>query len=395
MITLFENVCKFAKKRMRCFTFIIFLFIFSACSTVRISHVSETKKISKPYWLYALPKTELYIDVELEKKIHIAGPYARFAEKYLGITNVSERSSEQFTIKDIAVNTNMVADSEQIFVVQYSKKFPWHSIRQTYDGILLAINSDEIGSSLENFFENTDFSEIQTYDPLFYKELSKSPFIREKMDTIYKTVKVDTIWTKVPVQRKTSDTLKPEDKAKEAANIIFDIRMRMFDLFSGELESLPQGEAAAYIAYELRYQEQKYLELFLGKTYITTVRKRFKIIPTNDEKQLYVVAFFSEKKGLLSDPEQDAEPILLQIKSSQAYIPAIFQILKLEKAKKDEHVFYVRIPNRATVKLLYDNHIIKEKDILYYQSGRIQRIPVSLLKKGSFYIHNNILFLNQ
>lgn len=278
----------------------------------------------------------------------------------------------------------MVADSEQIFVVQYSKKLPWRSIQQTHDGIVLAINCNEITPSVQNFFENTDFSEIQIYEALYYKELSKSPIISEKIDTIYKTVKVDTIWTKVPVQRKTSDTLKPEDKAKEAANLIYDIRMRMLDLFSGELENLPQGEAAEFIAYELRRQEQEYLELFIGKTFTTLLRQRFKIVPTNDEKNLYVVVFFSERKGLLSNSEKDAEPILLQIKSSQTYIPAIFQILKLEKAKKNEHVFYVKIPNRATVKLLYDNHIIKEKDILYYQSGRIHRIPLCLLKKRCF-----------
>lgn len=394
-MSLYENVCKFAEKLMRCFAFVILLFIFSACSTVRITHLSETKKISKPFWLYALPKSELYVDVELEKKIHIAGPYANFAEKYLGIANVSKRSFEQFTIKDISVNTNIVADSEQIFVVQYSNKLPWRSIQQTHDGIVLAINTDERNFQVQTLFENTDFSEIQSYEPLFYKELSKSPIIKEKIDTIYKTVKVDTIWTKVPVQRKTSDTLKPEDKAKEAANLIFDIRMRMLDLFSGELETLPQGEAAEYIAHELRQQEQEYLELFLGKTFITTLRQRFKIVPTYDEKNLYVVAFFSEKKGLLANPEKDAEPILLQIKSSQAYVPAIFQILKLEKAKKNEHVFYIKTPNRATVKLLYDNHIIKEKDILYYQSGRVVRIPLCLLKKGSFYIHDNVLFFNQ
>lgn len=84
---------------MRYIAFIVVLYILSACSTVRITHLSDTKKINKPFWLYALPKTELYIDIELEKKIHIAGPYANYAEKYLGISNVPKHSFEKLQLK--------------------------------------------------------------------------------------------------------------------------------------------------------------------------------------------------------------------------------------------------------------------------------------------------------
>ncbi|MCX7861640.1 MAG: DUF4831 family protein [Bacteroidales bacterium] len=377
---------------MRALVFFLLSGFLLACSSVRISHISEVKKVGKNYWLYALPKTELYIDIFIDKRTYFKGPYAEFASKYLGIQNVVQKNYEQYSIKDIKINTSQVADSEQIFLINYSKKLPWKSIQQSYDGLIYSINTvNDIPKSNE-WFENNKIHEFSAFEPILYSEVSKSPFIHEKIDTVYKQVKIDTIWSRIPVQRKTVDTLKKEDKAKEAAKIIFELRSRMYDLFSGELEYIPQGEAAVHIAQELRMQEQEYMELFLGKTFQTTLHYRFKWTPTMDEKNLYILTYFSENKGLLQNPEKDAEPIILQLKSSQSFVPAMFQILKFEKAKQKSNVFYFKFPNKAIAKVLFENNVLYEKEILLFQTGRIQKIPIAYLKRGTLKLSEPVFY---
>lgn len=379
---------------LRLLLFTLFINLLVSCSVVKINHTSQITKLNKNYWIYALPKTEIQVDVVVEKIIYIRGPYAEYSRKYLGIPNISLKNYEQYSIKDIQLKTSLVADSEQIFVIQYKKQLPWKSIVQTNDGIITGLNIHDNNYSHTKLQKRSFIQQNQSINNLLYHEVSKSPFIKEKIDTIYKQIKMDTIWVKVPTQKKYIDTLKLEEKAKEAANFIFDIRSRMFDLFSGELEILPQGESALYIADELRKQEQEYLELFIGKTFKTYQTHSFKIVPTTNENNLYVLAFFSESKGMLDSPQKDAEAIMLQVKSSQTYTPFTYQVLKLEKAK-NINAFYFKYPNKAIVKILHDNETLLEQDIWYYQNGRILKLPAKFLKKGCLYFDNEHIYLKQ
>ncbi len=370
--------------------FLLLGVVMFSCSSVKIVHVSQLKKVPKHYWVYALPKTAFHVTVTVEKTVYVKGPYAEFAAIYLGIEQVPQKNYVSYRIKDVIVNNSLLADSEQLFIIKYHKHFPWQSMLQTYDGIILSLNGEEEKNDCLNLFSNTY---IQPSDvDILYTEVSKSPIVKEKIDTIYKQVKSDTLWVRVPVQRKSTDTLRAEDKAKEAANFLFDLRSRMYDLFSGDMESLPEGEAADFIAQELRRQEQEYLELFIGKTFKTTEQYTFNVIPTANEQTLYPVAYFSETKGLSPLPENDREPILLRVVPFKTFKPLLHQLFKLEKAK-EVNAFYLKFPERALVQLEYDNELLMEQECWFYQTGRIQKIPVSVLKRNSYHLKSNSILV--
>ncbi len=389
-----KKVVILRKKMLQLIFLLLLTIFFFSCSTVKVYHTSQLTKFPKNYFVYVLPKTEITVDVVVEKIIYNKGPFAQYSEKYLGISNVSLTNYERYYIKDIKLNTSLVADSEQIFVITFKNKLPWKSITQTNDGIITNLNTIEKNFSVTHLQKRNYIEKNKLNDNIFYIELSKSPFVKEKIDTVFKQVKVDTLWVKVPTQRKTIDSLKPVEKAKEAAKVIFDIRTRMFDLFSGELEILPQGESAEYIAEELRKQEQEYLELFIGKTFKTYETYSFKIVPTTNENNLYTLSYFSENKGISESPQKDSEPLMLQIKSSQAYTNFTYQILKLQKAKKI-NAFYFKYPNKSVVRILHDNEILLEQDIWNYQTGRILKLPVKFLKNGCLYFDNEQIYFKQ
>jgi hypothetical protein len=181
--------------------------------------------------------------------------------------------------------------------------------------------------------------------------------------------------------------------AREAANLIFDIRSRLFDLFSGEMETLPQDDAAEVISNELRKQEKEYLELFIGKIFKTTFKKSFKIIPDKNEQNLYLISYFSENEGFSDLPQKNYKPLLLQVKSDKTLNYINQNLAKLEKNKNHKY-FYFKSPTKALVKILLDDEVLFEKEMWLYQNGLLQKIPIKLLKKKAFYIDNNYFYIN-
>lgn len=365
----------------------IFVIVFlSSCNSVQIKHVSQVKNFNKPTQIFALPKTALTVTIMIEKQIVKKGPYAEFAEKYIGIRNAPTENTEKFLLKNIEISDQRIADTEQIFVVQYKHKLPWHSIIQQNDGVILAINQvntniPDVSTNHNNFlYTNPSLEHIA------FKELSKSNYFKEKIDTIFKQVKVDTNWVRIAVPQKSIDTLKLEDKAQEAAQHIFDLRSKLFDLLTGDMETLPQGEAAKTIIEYLKYEEQEYLSLFLGKTYTTTIRYDFDVIPELNQNE-YILAYFDPNKGLVSNPTKDSKAIKINLNPYDSFKPFTMAQLQYQKAQK-KNSFPYRMPILSRLSVQLNEEIVFKKDIRIYQFGKTMEIPVCFLKKYTFNFTN-------
>lgn len=76
----------------RTFGFIAALMLFSAAAS------AQRKADPEGYLTYSLPSTVISIDVEAVQEKFYAGPYARYAEKYLGIKpRVKDETTIQLT----------------------------------------------------------------------------------------------------------------------------------------------------------------------------------------------------------------------------------------------------------------------------------------------------------
>ena len=106
---------------------ILFLFItiiISACAVQNEFVVSDAgnrpdKTISSYY--YALPMTIVKLSVEVEQEIFIPGPYQRFAETYLGISDASGERIENYGIGAVNLTFLTEPDPDKYFSVNLLK----------------------------------------------------------------------------------------------------------------------------------------------------------------------------------------------------------------------------------------------------------------------------------
>lgn len=103
-----------------------------------------------------------------------------------------------------------------------------------------------------------------------------------------------------------------EEAAREAANMIFSLRKHRHELITGEAGEHVFGEGLKAALDEIARQEQALLELFLGKQIQYTTSRRY-IVQPDATKQQYVVCRFSGEEGLLPSDDLLGDLVLLQI----------------------------------------------------------------------------------
>ena len=67
---------------------------------------------------YSLPQTVLVFNVEAQKETFYAGPYARYAQKYLGV-NAELYDRVSYTVTSVKMITGTEADQFQAIIRQY------------------------------------------------------------------------------------------------------------------------------------------------------------------------------------------------------------------------------------------------------------------------------------
>lgn len=103
-----------------------------------------------------------------------------------------------------------------------------------------------------------------------------------------------------------------EDAARDAANTIFSLRRHRIELITGEAGENVFGEGLKAALAEIARLEQNYLELFLGKRIVSTLTRRYIVYPEAGRKQ-YVVCRFTPSEGLLPESDLSGDMVLLQI----------------------------------------------------------------------------------
>lgn len=208
----------------------------------------------------SLPRTVLAVDVTVERDLTLSGPYARYAQKFLGVraplTDKTVWSIREARIALMDSATGLDAATPD----QASRRVVAH-----------AVGEDE-------------FARLQP----------------DKTDMT------------VPAL---------EDAARDAANTIFSLRKHRMELITGEAGENVFGEGLNAALAEIARLEQSYLELFLGKRVVTTETRRYSVYPQADKKQ-YIVCRFSSAAGLLPENDLSGDMVLLQIEPSGTTVAA-------------------------------------------------------------------------
>lgn len=341
------------------------LFRFSLAMMLMIPMTASAQKQSDPegYVTYSLPSTTILLEVEAEQEIFHAGPYAKYAEKYLGI-KVPQQNDTVIHITQVRMLPLVEADQTKRYSVDVrNRKNASSLLRLTSEG-LIAFSDAQFGNSLEWRFSH-DHSNDNTMASVHTSELAMLCHNCKKSAAKYSQL-IDK---------------SPQQKAEEVAQQILKLRTQRMQIVTGDTDATYSGEAMAAAIGEITRQEEEYMMLFTGYSEHQSYKMRYEVVPSLDqEEQTYVVFGLSKADGLVYPDTVDCNQISMQIIPQEMTVPEP-PVVEGETKKKVEVLVNYRIPAICTVKLMEGEKLLLQGRLPIYQLGLESSIPLNVIFK--------------
>ncbi|HPW27537.1 MAG TPA: DUF4831 family protein, partial [Tenuifilaceae bacterium] len=185
-----------------------------------VSPVRSAPPVKDYSFIYTLPRTVILIKVDACRSVFYPGPYAAYARKYLGISDVPTLKSEQWTITDITIKGISESDPSMLFAVFTDGHVPDALVQMTEAGLVIPENRAVIVSMMSKDLRRIENQAIP------FSDLSVEPFIGEEKNILYTKVQRDSSFVRVPIQKSMIVEKNADEKAGEAADLIFNLRKR-------------------------------------------------------------------------------------------------------------------------------------------------------------------------
>lgn len=336
---------------------------------------------------YSLPRTVVNIEVTIDRIENYKGPYADFAQRYLGLKNVVMNNSVEFVISGVQITTSPEPDPEQYYFIETGAKLSKGEkaglLSLTDAGLILGTIPEPADTFVKTVVidksvqaplvaEKDIFPEIFKY----YADVS----VFEKVDTIIRKVSIDTMTMEKQFLKRTMVEKSPEQKAKEAADFISRIKDNRFNLLTGYQEVNYNRETLEYMDTQLKIMEKEYMKLFTGISLHKTLTYHYKYIPLPNQINTEIPIFkFSGKQGPmdLDSPGGKVITIRIQRVGNTNYVASY-----LGRGVKDDkgQGIYYRIPELARVIVKLDDNSTEETQCLVNQLGLVSNLPAAKWK---------------
>jgi len=293
---------------------------------------------------YSLPATVVKATVEARCTRVVAGPYAPYAEKYLGLKEVAQEDQTRYEIVNATLTTEGCNDENRRYHILFSEKGALPTFFLTEDLCLVGINRSE-------------------------------PVVADRVTTT--EVVVDAKPTYKPSDLITPDMLKAGSKSKQAelcAEEIFSIRESRSELIRGEADNTPNdGKQLQLMLDNLKAQEETLLSLFIGTETVTTEVRTFKYLPEEVEESR-VLFRFSQLFGFCEVEDMAGAPVYL---SNSVIEDNRMEAPDAKSAKKVEKGIAYCVPGKARVILSKIDGKLATADFLMAQFGHVEQLPQS------------------
>ncbi len=287
---------------------IVLLLGFTACAPkMRVTKLDPSRAYAKGYDVYYLPQTALDITVTLHQETYTPGPYSAFAESLLGIAGDAPQAGDHWRIDSVALATSEEADYTAAFAVKRPKgsTFPeWLTL--TKSGLLMA------ASTAPAFTPQGQSQRDGRADWPPFTDLSTTQFVADKSSIFYSVVQRDTTFVRVPVQRNVVVKESVEEKAKQAADLIFALRKKRVELICGDAELPTAPRMLQEMLDEISRVEAQYLSLFIGRWTSRKHAVRLRYSPSAKESSS-MLCRFSTQSGICPTSELSATPLLIHV----------------------------------------------------------------------------------
>lgn len=360
-------------------------FIWSCKPSLEVIPISNSDaQIETNGIVYHLPRTAFEIEVSVNYELTIPGPFHKYANKYLSITNVPFAEEEAYSIKEIKISPFTEPDPDAAFLIASKKSFP--SISLLPDNIIRSVNVQDKNIEFEyqpkeaKIF-NIDMEDI---DEPYFTDLSVKRNFIDMLDTTYKVVEIDSVYQKIPVYNAVITSKELEQKAEEAANYIIKIRKRRFKLEAGMYEVFPEGKALKRMLKELDELEQEYLSLFIGKKYVFEHYYSDVFVPEKQiENKKIILFWFSEENGISKEETAVSRPIHLVCEALPQTKPVDAFYNQQQNYNPKHNGFYYRIPGKSKLSIIDGDYYMVNQIYEVAQYGIINALPCKMFKKTS------------
>lgn len=256
--------------------------------------------VSKPVYVYSLPKTELVIEVETEKVTRKPGMFFQYSERYLGTKNVILEESTTYRLKNLRLTTQAVPDEKRTFSITSDKFLRSKKLVVNEKGILCGVNIDAPAMSAE--------------EPVLSLPIERS-LSAERI---------------LPLGEEYMMAGSMAKLAEGAAKQIYRIREGRMALLTGDLESLPGGTSVQAMLDGQNKAEKELLELFVGSEAVETQVQKIFItpdVPLNN----YVLFRISSLRGLVSADDLSGVPYYINVEPAFAEKLGVIDFSKSER----------------------------------------------------------------
>ncbi len=330
---------------------------------------------------YSLPRTLICIDIEVRKTKSTPGPYARYASRFLGLDDVIISASETHEIKSMHISSFSEPDPDQLYYVRIPDNMLQTAYLRLTEAGLIAGSSKttEIDYSKDAHEYTKDFGKNKSLAEFnYFMDIN----LTEHIDTIVQYVFEDTAVVQRQTFRRSTVEKSTEQRAREAAEHILEIREKKFDLISGFQEIPYSKDALEFMHAELSRLENDYLELFTGITSKSAMRYRFIHRPTKeDERKQHILFRFSEKDGVIANADvdmdlQNEKPVILAYQSANAtksLMPHRRQSFPTPSATAKG--IHYRIPEYTDIDILIGTELRAKSRMLISQFGVVKALP--------------------
>ena len=302
---------------------------------------------------YALPQTTITLEVEAVRESFHAGPYAKFAQKYLGV-NARQEDQQTCVLSAVKMTPQIEADQNNRFYIT-PEKGAMSFLALTSQG-LVAVNDGSFGNGSEwRFASQADARGV-------------SSNLTSEATTLIRGVDGN----RVAVQQSMVVQKPLEQRAKEAADMIFDLRKKRVQIVTGDTDATYSGEAMGAALAEIAALEKEYMSMFIGYSDFQTQKMKCDVVPEKDRKaQTYVAFRLSDTDGIVSADNVSGKPYLLELTPQP-----VSQASGKASAARGAVAVY-RIPAICAVKLTDGVNPILQDRVAVYQLGVESYFPIS------------------
>ena len=325
---------------------ILTLGLFTALGVCAQETVKVTANKFNGYGIvYSLPKTAIDVRATVTRSVEKPGPFAQFAQKYLGQSPTVTQERTVWKIENVDILPKGIADPEKRYAIQL-KKENRTAFYLNEEGMLVSINRAPAPASTRPA-------------PSPEKAAKKE----QKLAAEYAQLYTETMLI-------SSST---RNMAEAAAQQIYLLREYRLDLLTGNSDEIPQGQSFEILLREMDKREALLTSLFLGTVESETLVEDIVIDPENKNS----VAFrFSERKGILPADDLSGEPIYVSTEVKEV-IEAPTDSKGKVIAPASNALVYIT-PGKADVKVSYKGEALCQKEIPMAQLGAAYGIDPSV-----------------